>query len=221
MPEYLSVEAYSHYSEETLSPFLNNARQLLEQLGYTGKDLEAWLTRIAWEQDGSGFGSTLEPSATLEQVVVNGHALYAKPIVFGRPQERLPQIQEAWVNLTLAFETQTSRQNLDTVSSFSATYAQDHRYQPGVGKAVWSIMRRCAVLFPHALVYFTNEAQTGESWDALLTGQEKIWGFEAALIPHALGARFIPIPDPFAHIRLPEAVGFACTARWSGLPWDE
>lgn len=221
MPEYLSVEAYSHYSEETLSPFLNNSRQLLEQLGYTGKDVEAWLTQIAWERDGSGFGSSLDPPVALEKVVVNGHALLAKPIVFGRSQERLPQIQAAWVNLTLAFETQTSRQNLDAVSSFSATYAQDHRYQPGVGKAVWLIMRQCAALFPHTLVYFTTEAQTGESWNALLTGQEKIWAFEVALIPHALGARFLSIPDHFAHIHLPEGVGFASIARWSVLPWDE
>jgi hypothetical protein len=221
MPEFLSVEAYSHYPGETLSPFIGDSRQLLENFGYAGKDVEAWLTQIAWEPDGSGFGSSLEPPAALEKVVVNGHTLFAKPIINGWAQESIPQLQEAWVNLTLAFETQTRRQNLDIVNSFSANYAQDHQYQPGVGKAVWSIMRRCTAIFPQTLVYFTNEAQTGESWNALLTGQEGIWEFEAALIPHSLVARFIPISDQFAHIYLPEEVGFARTTCWSVLPWEE
>jgi hypothetical protein len=221
MPEYLSVEAYSSYPEETLSPFLDDSRQLLENLGYAGKDRETWLTQIAWESDGSGFVSSLEPLAVLEKVVVNGRALFAKPIVNGWTQETIPQLQEAWVCLTLAFETQTRRQNLDTVNSFSEDYSQNHRYQLGVGKGAWLMMHQCAAIFPQTLVYFTNELQTGKSWNALLTSQKGLWEFEVALIPHNFAARFTPIPDQFAHIHLPEGVGFARTSCWSILPWEE
>lgn len=221
MPEYLFVETYSYSPGETLSPFLDNARQVLENLGYAGKDVETWLSRVAWEPDGSGFGLSLEPSARLERVMVNSHALFAKPIVSGWTQQSIPQLQEAWVCLTLAFETQTEKQNLDTVNSFSTNYAQDHRYQPGVGKAMWSVMRHCAALFPQALVYFTDEGQEGESWEALLTSQSGIWEFDMALIHHSLAGHFASNSEQFAHIHLPEGVGFARTARWKTLPWEE
>lgn len=221
MPEYLSIETYGHYPEETLSPFLNSSRQLLENLGYTGKEVEAWLAQIVWEPDGSGFGSSFEPGVSLEKVVVNGHPLLAKPIVNGWTQVSIPQLQEAWVSLTLAFETQTERQNLDNMSSFSVNYVQGHRYQPGVGKAVWSIMRQCSDLFPQTLVYFTNEAQADESWNALLASQEKIWEFEAAIIPYSLAPRFTAVPSEFVRTRLPEGMGFARATCWSTLPWEE
>jgi hypothetical protein len=221
MPEYLSVETYSNYPRETLSLFLDNSRQLLKDLGYAGENMETWLTQIAWEPDGGGFGLTLEPPAALEKVKINGHTLLAMPIADGWTPKSVPNLQETWVSLSLAFETQTERQNLDTEDSFSANYTQNHRYQPGVGKAMWSIMRQCAALFPQPLVYFTNEAQTGKSWDALLTDQEGLWKFEVALIPRSFITHFIPIPDQFARIDLPEGIGFAHTPRWSVLPWEE
>lgn len=221
MPEYLSIEIYSSYPEKILSPFLDDVRQMLEDLGYAGKDVECWLAQIAWEPDESGFSSSLEPSAMLEKVVVNDHTLITKPIVNGWTQETISQLQRAWVSLTLACETQTERQNLDTVDSFATNYSQQHQYQPGVGKAVWRIMRQCADLFPQSLVYFTNEAQTSQPWNALLTSQKEIWEFEAALIPRSFIAHFVPIPEQFAHIHLPGGVGFARTSCWSILPWEE
>jgi hypothetical protein len=221
MPEYLSVEAYSSCPEENLSTFFDKVRRLLEELRYASKDVETWLAQITWEPDGSGFSSSVKYAAPLEGVVVNGHALVAKPMVNGWTQEHLPDLQETWVNLTLAFETQTTRQNLETENSFSASYFQNHRYYSGVGKGIESIMRRCAALFPQSLIYFTNEGQTGRSWNALMTNQEGIWEFEMALIPHTLVSRFAPIPDQFSSTPLPEGVEFARTACWNILPWNE
>jgi hypothetical protein len=51
--------------------------------------------------------------------------------------------------------------------------------------------------------------------------RKEIWEFEMALIPHSFVARFIPVLDQFAHIHLPEGVGFARLPRWSVLPWKE
>ncbi|HEU5376952.1 MAG TPA: hypothetical protein VFV38_16095 [Ktedonobacteraceae bacterium] len=58
MPEYLPVETYRPYPEENLIPFLDASRRLLKTLGCAGKDVETWLVQIAWEPDGSGFGSS-------------------------------------------------------------------------------------------------------------------------------------------------------------------
>lgn len=133
----------------------------------------------------------------------------------------IPQLQAPWTCLTLAFETQTERQNLDTVSSFSPNFAQDHRYQPGVGKAMWSVICQCTALFPQALVYFTDEGQGLQAWAALLSSQSGIWEFDMALIPHSFAAHFASNSEEFAHIHLPEGVGFARTTRWNTLPWEE
>lgn len=221
MPEYLSVEVYSSYSEKTLSPFIESTRQLLEDLGYAGENMETWLAQIAWGPGGGGFALPLEPPTILRKVQVNGQALFAMPIADGWTWETVPNLPEAWVSLSLAFETQTERQDLDTVNSFSAQYAQDHRYRLRVGRAIWSVMRTCSARFPQSLVYFTHEAQTGRSWQSLATGREWLWDFEVAFIPHAFTEHFLSIPEQFAQIHLPEGVGLANTARWSVLPWDE
>ena len=71
-------------------------------------------------------------------------------------------------------------------------------------------MRRCAQRFPQSLVYFTNEAQTGISWDTLFSNEGDLWNFEAALLPHTLAARFQPIPEQFA-----------ARERWNTVPWGE
>jgi hypothetical protein len=220
MPEYLSVEVYSRCSDGSLSSLLAASQNLLEQVGYVSKEVETWLARIRWEPDGSGFGSSLE-TLELQKIHANGHALFAKPIVNGWTKEGISHIQQPWVSFALAFETQTQRQNLDSISSFAANHEQQHHYQRGVGKAIWPVMCQCANVFSQSLVYFTNEAQTGESWKAVVTGQEDVWVFEAALIPHQFSALFTPIPDTFAHIQVPEGMGFASIARWKRLPWEE
>ncbi|HEU5377393.1 MAG TPA: hypothetical protein VFV38_18380 [Ktedonobacteraceae bacterium] len=221
MPEYLSVETYISYPEENLIPFLDASHRLHKTLGYAGKDVETWLAQIAWEPDGSGFSSSFEHAIPLEKVAVNDHALLARPMVNEWTQEHIPDLQQAWVSVTLAFETQTQRQNLETVNSFSANYAHSHRYQSGVGKGIASIMRQCTVFFPQALIYFTNEGQAGVSWNALMANEKGFWEFEMALIPHPLVAYFTPIPDQFASIHRPEGVEFARTSCWSVLPWNE
>ena len=220
MPEYLSVEVYSRYSNGVLSSFLASSQNLLGQVGYVSKEVETWLARIRWEPDGSGFSSSLE-TLELQNVHTNGRALFAKPIVNGWTKESIPSIQQPWVSFALAFETQTQRQNLDSISSFAAQYEQQHHYQLGVGKAIWSVMCQCVSVFSQPLVYFTNEAQAGESWEAVVTGREGIWTFEAAHIPHQYSALFTPIPDTFAHVLVPEGMGFASTARWKRLLWEE
>src|SRR5258708_13692826 len=100
MHEYLFVETYSYSPGETLSPFLDNARQVLENLGYAGKDVETWLSRVAWQPDGSGFGLALEPSARLKREMVNSHVLFAKPLVLEWHQRIITQHKPAGARRT-------------------------------------------------------------------------------------------------------------------------
>lgn len=221
MPEYLCVEAYMKCPDEVLFPLLDQFRYLLGDLGYTDSTVATRLAGIAWEPDGGGFGVSLDPAQVLRKVLVNAQPVLALPIVSGWTQQSIPSLQEPWVSCTLAFETQTSRQNFDMVGSFDLEYAQKHTYQPGVGRAMWFVMSLFAARFPQSLIYFTNEAQTGTYWEDLLASQEEIWAFEAALIPHSFSERFTPIPDEFARILVPEGAGFASTVRWKTLPWEE
>src|SRR5712691_1454287 len=115
MPEYLSVETYIRCPDERLSSVLGQFRYLLEHLGYTNPIGASKLTQIVWESDGGGFGVSLDPEHRLRKVMVNDQPVFVRPIVDGWTQQRFPYLQEPWISCTLAFETQTSRQNFDTV----------------------------------------------------------------------------------------------------------
>jgi hypothetical protein len=41
------------------------------------------------------------------------------------------------------------------------------------------------------------------------------------ILPIWFEALASPIPDTFAHVHVPEGMGFASTACWKRLPWEE
>lgn len=221
MPEYLSVMTYLNYSDNSALPqIMQQYGEILERLGYAKQDVSEWLAQLPWEEDGSLSGCASDVEVPFEHIQFDGHPLFAKPIAHGWLNENHPELKASWFSLELAIETQTERQDLDSVSSFSNTYIEEHRYRPGVGHIIWQVMREFFATWGEP-VWFTHEGQWDKAWLALVTGKGKVWDFQAALIPERLAHRFEVVPEGYSRADVPEGIGLVERERWTVLPWNE
>lgn len=221
MPEYLSVMTYLSYSDTSELPkIVQQYSQILERLGYAGQDIKDELSQARWEEEEDHFSYSLHYEVPFQRLQLAGHPLFANPIVHGWTSGTFPDLQEPWVSIDFACETQTERQDLDSVSSFSRDYAASHTYMPGVGRVIWQVMREFFATWGEP-VWFTYEGQEDKAWLALLTGKGNLWDFQAALIPERLAHRFDVVPEGYFKADVPEGIGLAESARWPILPWNE
>ena len=221
MPEYLSVMTYLAYSDkEALPQLMKQYGEILERLGYAKQDVSEWLAQVPWEEDGSLWSYASDYEVPFEHILFDGHPLFAKPIVHGWLNENHPELKESWFSLELAIETQTERQDLDTTSSFSNPYIEQHRYRPGVGRIIWRIMRAFFATWGEP-VWFVFEGQWDQAWLAFVTGEGNLWDFQAALIPERLAHRFDAVPAGYFRADVPGGIGLVESARWIILPWNE
>lgn len=123
-----------------------------------------------------------------------------------------------WLSFELGFETEGEDQYLVTASAFDPVSGT---YIPGVGRALWHVMRAFADEFKGMPVYCAFEGFEGHAFEALETGNGNLWSFDAALIPPALAPRFSPVSAGYEMEEVAEGVALADRSAWVTLPWRE
>lgn len=208
MPEYHNLEAYArHAAAAPFSAGVERYRGVLRAIGCHDARVEAWLAGIRWEPGEGGFvyGGGHDPWV---EFTAGGARLRAGPHLIGYASPA----GDVWVQYGLLFETE----DLQRGSSFGAW-----EYRDGIGRAVWSLMRRFGAAFPELGVFFTDEAQDGRAWEGVMQGSDARWQFDLAWIAPGGAGRFAPVPDSFYHEEIGGALALAPRSAWKEPPWRE
>lgn len=207
MPEYHNLQAYARLDAAGLAGGVERYRGVLRAIGCYDADVAEWLARIRWEPGDGGFvyGGSHDPWVEFEAA---GVRLRAGPHVIGYASSG----GEVWVEYGLLFETEA----LQRGASLGAW-----EYRQGIGRAMWSLMRRFGATFPELGVFLTDEVQDGRPWEGLVEGTDGRWQFDLAWIPPANAGQFAPVPGSFFHEEIDRALALAPKAAWTQPPWRD
>ena len=211
MPPEVNVEVYLPCPKGALPGLVEQFRRLLDSLGYTGHDSDFWDGERGWDADGDYYGPGTHRACPVTGLTVAGRDLLGEVSVLGWTSSSISDLRGYWVSLEFGFDTEGEEQRL--VGRVESDPAPLGMYFPGVGRALWHVMRAYARTWPTRPIFCTYEGWWGVPWQALTTDEGNLWSFDAALIPLDLRARFSPLPEDYVSEIVPEGLALAPRSR--------
>lgn len=214
MPEYVQIQTYVACSKDTFSAVIPLFRQVLERVHGLSPEVLNWLSRLEWPSWEEGY-PVYSPTFLLQS---QGQTFSARPYMLFPIAEKEERWAD-WVELGIYFEAGPLREIDLPVGPCKVQ----------VGYFIWSILEAFALTFLENGVYFTDELQDGRVGDVVMEGKGDFWLyspnslcplFDAAILSMDFVKRFGPIPEIFAQVNLPEAVGVAAKGRFLAIPWN-
>lgn len=208
MAEFHNLQCYAVLDSRSFPDVVSRFGAVLRACGVRDARVEEFLRTLAPERWEEGFSFTGH-HAWVEFASAE-FPLRAAPHVLGYTPDAFPGQDRRWLEVGLLFETE----ELQTGSSFST-----REYKPGLGSAIWNLMKHFGPAFGDIGVFFTDEAQDGRPLQGILDETSSRWEFDLAWIPEKNARLFLPIPDAFVPQSVPGGVGIARKAAWSDPPW--
>jgi hypothetical protein len=208
MPEFHNLQCYTGLDSRTFRDAVSRFGAVLRACGVRDDRVDEYLRTVDGKEPAEGFVFTGR-HAWVEFESAGFH-LRGAPHIVGYTPDVFPGQDRGWLEVGMLFETE----DLQTGSSFS-TWA----YRPGLGAAIWNLMKHFGPAFSDVGVFFTDEAQDGQPLEGIVEDTDARWQFDLAWIPENIADRFPPRPDAFIRHPVSGGIGMARTDAWSDPPW--
>lgn len=214
MPEYTQIQTYIACNKDTFSEVVPRFQQVLDRIHGFSPEVQDWLSHLDWPSWEEGY-SVYSPTFLLQS---QDQTFSARPYMLFPMSEKEERWAD-WVELGIYFGAEPLREINLPVGPCKVQ----------AGYFIWSILEAFALTFLENGVYFTDELQDGRAGEVLMERKGNFWIyspdpiyplFDAAILPLKLVKRFEPVPEVFAHVNLPQAVGVAAKDRFLSVPWN-
>jgi hypothetical protein len=214
MPEYTQVQTYVACDKNTFPDVIPRFRQVLECVQGLSPQVRDWLSHLEWPSWEEGYPVD-SPTILLQS---QDQTFSARPYLLF-PMSEEEEKWADWVELGVYVEAEPLRERDLPIGPCKVQ----------AGYFIWSILEAFALTFLENGVYFTDELQDGRAGDAVMENKGNFWFystthlyplFNAAILPVTLVGQFQPVPELFAQVSLPGAVGVAAKDRFLVVPWN-
>ncbi len=209
MQEYVQIQTYIRWDPKGVpSSFINRLKIVLRKLDFPREVVDDWLQEVESDlQEKKSVHSCLFFEKRRYNYKIN-------PYIISWQKDIYSQLEEPWIEVGLLIDRDSEDQPL-----FSDTTC---KYELGMEKMCWEIVRLFGHLFYDTGVYLTSGVKDGCPFEGFIEkDSDKLWEFDMAFIPGSREPLYLEIPRGFHAVCLINGQGLMRANVWQKIPWVE